>query len=106
MKKILLAALLLSPAFAQTFPSAEERAAIAAASAAERDRALKQLAISDMQHGATAYDIGKPGNANYDEAAANPYPNIPDVLTFQNGRKVTTAAQWNKRKAEIRALFD
>ena len=106
MKKILLTALLLTPAFAQTFPSAEERAAIAAASTAERDRALKQLAISDMQHGATAYDIGKPGNANYDEAQANPYPNIPDVLTFQNGKKVTTAAQWKKRKAEIKALFD
>ena len=106
MKKLLIAALLLGPAAAQTFPSAEERAAIAAASTAERDREMKALGIAEMQHGATAYDIGKPGNANYDEALANPYPNIPDVLTFQNGAKVKSVAVWKKRKAEIRALFD
>ena len=106
MKKLLIAALLLGPAAAQTFPSAEERAAIAAASGAERDRALKLLAISDMQPGATAYDIGKPGNANFDESKANPFPNLPDLLTFQNGTIVKTAAHWEKRKAEIKALFD
>ena len=54
----------------------------------------------------SAYDIGKPGNANYDEAKANPYPNIPPLLVMKDGTKVTTAAQWNKRAAEIRGLFD
>jgi len=53
-------------------PSPQDRAAIAAASAAERDRELKVLGIGAMQPGVTAYDIGKPGNANYDEAKANP----------------------------------
>ena len=93
-------------ALAQSLPTPEERAAIAAASAAERDRELKLLGITRMQPGVTAYDIGAPGNANYDEAKANPYPKLPDVLTMKDGTKVTTAAGWAKRSAEIKAMFD
>ena len=37
---------------------------------------------------------------------ANPYPKLPDVLTMNDGTKVTTPAQWKKRRAEIKALFD
>ena len=37
----------------------------------------------------------------YNEALANPYPNLPDPLTLKNGRKVTTAAMWKTRRAEI-----
>jgi hypothetical protein len=59
-----------------------------------------------MQPGATAYDIGKPGNANYDEARANPHPKLPDMLRLNDGTRVTTAAQWMRRRAEIKALFD
>jgi hypothetical protein len=87
-------------------PAAPDRAAIAAASAAERDRELKLLGITAMQPPVTAYDIGKPGNANYDEAKANPYPKLPDVLTMNDGTKVTTPAQWKKRRAEIKGMFD
>jgi hypothetical protein len=87
-------------------PAAPDRAAITAASMAERDRELKLLGITTMQPPATAYDIGKPGNANYDEAKANPYPKLPDVLTMNDGTKVTTPAQWKKRRAEIKAMFD
>ena len=87
-------------------PAAPDRAAITAASAAERDRELKLLGITAMQPPATAYDIGKPGNANYDESKANPYPKLPDVLTMNDGTRVTTPAQWKKRRAEIKAMFD
>jgi len=73
-------------------PSAADRAAMAVAAAAERDRELKQLGITAMQQGKSAYDIGKPGNANYDESLANPYPKIPDVLTMNDGTEVTTPA--------------
>jgi hypothetical protein len=102
---------LLTAAAAQTQapvapPAAPDRAAITAASAAERDRELKLLGIPAMQPPATAYDIGKPGNANYDEAKANPYPKLPDVLTMKDGTRVTTPAQWKKRRAEIKAMFD
>jgi hypothetical protein len=87
-------------------PSAVDRAALAAASAAERDRELKLLGITAMQPPASAYDIGKPGNANYDEAKANPYSTLPDVLRMNDGTRVTTPEQWKKRRAEIKAMFD
>jgi hypothetical protein len=87
-------------------PAATDRAAITAASAAERDRELRLLGITAMQPPATAYDIGKAGNANYDESKANPYPKLPDVLTMNDGIKVTTPAQWKKRRAEIKTMFD
>ncbi len=90
----------------QTFPTPAERAALTAASTVERDRELKLLGITAMQPGATAYFIGKPGNANFDESRANPYPKLPDVLLMNDGTRVTTPEQWTKRRAEIKALFD
>ena len=59
-----------------------------------------------MRPGVTAYDIGAPGRANYDEAKANPYPNLPPLLVMKDGTKVTTPAQWKKRREEIKAMFD
>src|SRR5512146_433605 len=107
-----LAALALTAAAQQTAPAAqphmptpEERAAIAAASAAERSRELKLLGITAMQPPATAYDIGKPGNANYDESKANPYPKLPALLVMQNGAKVTKATQWPARRKQLLGLF-
>ena len=94
------------PVAAPRMPSAADRAAINAASTAERVREMKLLGIPAMQPGVTAYDIGKPGNANYDEAKANPYPNLPPLLVMDNGAKVKTAAQWKKRREEIKAKFD
>jgi hypothetical protein len=86
-------------------PTPEERAAISAGSAAERSRELKLLGITAMQPPATAYDIGKPGNANYDESKANPYPNLPALLVMKDGKKVTTPAQWSARRKELLDLF-
>jgi len=85
---------------------ADDRTAIAAASAAERAREMSLLGIAELQPPATAYDIGKPGNANYDEAKANPYPNLPPLLVLKDATPVRNAAQWQKRRAEIKALFD
>ncbi len=86
-------------------PTAEERAAITSASAAERNRELKLLGITAMQPSATAYDIGKPGNANYDESKANPYPKLPELLVMKDGKQVKTAADWARRRKEIEAEF-
>jgi hypothetical protein len=39
---------------------------------------------------------------NYDEAKANPFPELPDPLTLKNGQKVTDAATWwDQRRPEI-----
>ena len=34
------------------------------------------------------------GAANYDESKANPYPDLPDPLLLNNGKKVKTAKLW------------
>lgn len=94
-----------APATEVHLPTPEERAAITAASAAERIRELKLLGIAAMQPPATAYDIGKPGNANYDESKANPYRKLPELLVMKDGRKVKTAADWAQRRKEIEAMF-
>ena len=45
--------------------------------------------------------------ANYDESKANIYPNLPDPLLLDNGKRVTTAkVWWTKRSPQIVALFD
>jgi hypothetical protein len=43
----------------------------------------------------------------FNEATANPYPNLPDPLTLNNGQRVTTAAMWNnQRRPELFELFE
>lgn len=34
------------------------------------------------------------------------HPEMPEVLTMNSGKKVTTAAQWNQRRAEIRRTLE
>src|SRR5262249_28084811 len=47
------------------------------------------------------------GSTNYDEAKANPYPDLPDPLTLKNGKKVTSAKiWWSQRRPEIVKDFD
>src|SRR5579862_4756310 len=46
-------------------------------------------------------------DANYDEAKANPYPDLPDPLTSNNGTKVTMPdVWWKQRRPEIVEMFD
>jgi len=67
---------------------------------------MQQLGIKALRPGPSG-DNNAPNHANYDEALANPYPNLPDVLTLKNGKKVTTAAQWwNQRRPEIAEDFE
>jgi hypothetical protein len=67
------------------------------ANQAERQRIMNELKISAIPPGAVSSSP-----ATYNEAEANPYPNLPDPLTLKNGQKVTTAAVWrNRRRAEI-----
>ena len=67
---------------------------------------LGQLGITKIRQGASGTATA-PNAANYDEAKANPYPNLPDPLTLKNGKKVTTAEMWWKeRRPEIVEDFD
>jgi hypothetical protein len=72
-------------------------------SAADQDHQnmMDQLGIKAQRPGWSG-DEKAPNHANYDESKANPYPNLPDPLTLNDGQKVTTAATWwDKRRPEI-----
>ena len=67
---------------------------------------LEQLGIKALRPGPSGNEQA-PNHANYDEALANPFPNLPEVLTLKNGRKVTSAsAWWNQRRPEIVEDFE
>ena len=67
----------------------------------DHDNMMEQLGIKALRPGPSGDDKA-PNHANYDEALANPYPDLPDVLMLKNGRKVTTADMWWKqRRPEI-----
>lgn len=62
---------------------------------------MDQLGIKALRPGPSG-DEAAPNHANYDPALANPYPNLPPLLTFKNGKSVTTPAQWwSQRRPEI-----
>ena len=67
---------------------------------------LHQLGITRLRPGPS----GQPGatnSANYDPAKANPFPDLPEVLKFKSGQKVTTAEMWWKqRRPEIVEDFE
>ncbi len=75
---------------------------------AEQDhqRMMDLLHITSLRQGADG-DPKSPNAANYDEAKAKPDPKLPDPLTLNDGKKVTTAKMWwDLRRAEIVESFD
>lgn len=87
-------------------PRSPEAQAILDASTAELAREMRVLGITALRAPKNAVIPGLADSANYDEAKANPYPNLPPLMTMKDGSKVTTAAGWAKRREEIKALFD
>jgi len=76
---------------------------------AEQDhqRLLELLKITKLRPGANPRSTDATNQPNYDEAKANPYPNLPDPLTLKNGKKVKdTKTWWTKRRPEIVEDFD
>jgi hypothetical protein len=81
-----------------------QQLAIQQASKEDHQQMLAQLHIASLRPGVNAR---VPGSANYDEAKANLYPDLPDPLTMKNGKKVTSARMWwNQRRPEIVEDFD
>jgi lysophospholipase L1-like esterase len=73
--------------------------------AQDHQQMMEQLGIRALRPGPSGNEQD-PNHANYDEATANPFPKLPDVLTLANGRRVTTPQLWATRRAEIVELFD
>jgi hypothetical protein len=65
------------------------------------------LRITKLRPGVNGNNPQAPNAANYDEAKANPFPNLPDPLLLKNGKRVTSAKTWwDQRRAEIVEDFD
>ncbi len=79
---------------------------LAAKTAEDHKNMMQQLGIKALRPGPSGNEKAE-NHANYDPAKANPYPDLPDVLTLKNGRKVTTPEMWwSQRRPEILEEFD
>ena len=84
-----------------------QQKADSAALAADHQNMMDQLHITQpLRGGKNGQDTTAANFANFDESKANPYPVWPDPLTFKDGSKVKTAADWTKRRKEIVEDFD
>jgi hypothetical protein len=76
------------------------------ATADDHRNMMEQLGIKLLRPGPSGNESA-PNHANYDEALANPFPNLPPLLTLKSGQRVTTADMWWKqRRPEILEEFD
>jgi hypothetical protein len=67
---------------------------------------MDQLGITALRPGPSGNEKA-PNHANYDELKANPYPNLPDPLTLNDGQKVTAPPMWwDKRRPEIVEMYE
>ena len=74
--------------------------------AEDHQNMMAQLGIRKLRPGPSGNESA-PNHANYEEATANPFPNLPDALTLTNGKKVTTPEVWrNQRRPEIVEDFE
>jgi hypothetical protein len=76
------------------------------ATAEDHRQMMQQLGIQALRPGPSGNEAA-PNHANYDEALANPFPKLPELLTLRNGRKVARAdAWWKQRRPEIVEDFE
>ena len=95
-----------APAEAPVRPGGAPPNPTAAATAADHRNMMEQLGITALRPGPSGNESA-PNHANYDEALANPYPNLPEILTLKSGRTVTSAdVWWKQRRPEIVEEFD
>lgn len=68
---------------------------------------LEKLGIQQLRTGANGRDPKAPNAAVYDEAKVKPIAKLPDPLVLKNGKRVTSANDWwKKRRPEIVEDFD
>ncbi len=77
---------------------------------AEQDHAnmMEQLGIQTLRKWKDGRAEAEPSHAaNYDEALATPYPDLPELLVLENGEAVTTPETWWKqRRPELVEYFE
>jgi hypothetical protein len=109
---LLLAALIGIPAGSIAFQAALAAAGtqpppVKLTSQEDHQRLMDLLHMTEIRRGRDGNNKDSPYYANYDEAKANPFPDLPDPLMSKNGKKVTKASDWwSKRRPEIVEDFD
>ena len=69
--------------------------------AQDHQNMMGQLGITKLRPGPSG-NPDAPNAANTDEAKANPYPQLPELMALKDGTSVTSADQWwQKRRPEI-----
>lgn len=72
----------------------------------DHENMMSQLGITKLRPGRDS-NQQSPRAANYDEANANPFPKLPEILVDAKGESVQTAEQWwQVRRPEIAALLE
>ena len=105
---LLLAAAITNVAIAQpsTIDSSKYPQPVNFTAEQDHDNMMQQLGIKALRPGPNGNESA-PNHANYDTALANPCPQLPDILTMKNGKKVTTADMWwHQRRPEIVEDFE
>jgi hypothetical protein len=101
MKRLIYLLLLSSAGLMAQEAKTQTLAPVVFTTAQDHQNMKDQLGIKALRPGPSG-DEKVANHANYDESLANPFPNLPDVLTMKNGKKATTAAMWwNQRRPEI-----
>jgi hypothetical protein len=87
-------------------PAADTPAPVTFTTEQDHRNMQEQLGITKLRPGPSGRPDA-PNAANYDESLANPYPNLPEVLTLRSGEKVTTPEMWwQQRRPEIVEDFE
>ncbi len=74
--------------------------------AQDHQNMMGQLGITKLRPGPSG-NPDAPNAANTDEAKANPYPQLPELMALKDGTSVTSADQWwQKRRPEIVEDFE
>ena len=72
----------------------------------DHQRMMEQLGITKIRPGKSGNE-SSPNAANYDQTKANPFPQLPELLESNDGKKITTAKMWwEKRRPEIAEDFE
>jgi len=90
----------------ETSPATQHDPPACLSSQEDKQLMMGRLGITSMRPGRSP-DAEAPNAANYDEALANPFPELPGLLITDNGKRVETPeAWWEQRRPGIEDVFE
>jgi len=105
LKSLFLSLIFLIPFLSFSQTSASSRDSIQALTRQDHQLMMERLGIESLRPGPSG-NPSAPNAANSDESKAKTYKTVPDPLIFENGEIVKNKADWEKRRVELKELFD